>query len=79
MGGLAFLPWEKWAARTLHSLAVGITRLTYKMQRRRSLSRSNGWPEVEGTVEGIQWDSSFPREEVSYSFRTDRGDFSGYN
>jgi hypothetical protein len=79
MGGLAFLPWEKWAARVLHGLAVGIKRFFYKMQRRRSLSRSKEWPEAEGIVEGIQWDSSFPREEVSYSFRTDRGDFSGYN
>jgi hypothetical protein len=79
MGGLAFLPWEKWAARALHSVAIIATRFIYRMQRRHNLSRSKGWPEIEGIVESIQWDSSFPREEVSYSFRTNEGDFSGYN
>ena len=79
MGGLAFLPWEEWAARAIHRLAVALKRLLYRTQRRRSLSRSTGWPETEGTVESIQWDTSFPREEVSYSFETGRGKFSGYN
>jgi hypothetical protein len=47
------------------------------MQRDRSLSRSQSWPQVEGTVEGINWDISNPREEVVYSYSTPQGYHSG--
>jgi hypothetical protein len=79
MGGLAFLPWEKWLARAFHRFATEITKLSYKIRRRRTLIRSKAWPETEGIVESIQWDSSFPRQEISYSFTTDQGSYSGYD
>jgi hypothetical protein len=75
----AFLPWEKWIGRLLHVLAIAVRRLIYRMQRRRSLARSSGWPETEGTVQSVQWDSSLPREEIAYSFVTDRGSQAGYH
>jgi hypothetical protein len=74
----AFLPWEKWLGRLLHILAIAIRKLLYKIQRRRSLTRSSEWREIEGTVRSIQWDSSLPREEIAYSFATDQGDQSGH-
>jgi hypothetical protein len=75
----AFLPWEKWLGRLLHTVAITIQRLLYRMRRRRLLARSSGWPETEGTVQSVQWDSSLPREEIGYSFTTRRGDQSGYH
>jgi|SRR5579862_1080021 len=74
----AFLPWEKWLGRLFHILAIAIQRLLYRMRQRRLLARSSGWLEVEGTVESVQWDTSLPREEIAYSFTTERGDQSGY-
>jgi hypothetical protein len=74
----AFLPWEKWLGRLFHILAIAIQRLLYRMRRRRLLARSSRWLEVEGTVEGVQWDTSLPREEIAYSFTTNGGNQSGY-
>jgi hypothetical protein len=79
MGALAFLPWEKWAARLLHALAIAIRRLLYKMRRRRSIARSAGWPETEATVERLNWDVSLPREEVAYSYAIDRDVYAGHH
>ena len=79
MGGLALLPWEKWAARVLHTLGIAIRRSLYRLQRRRSLARSTGWPEAEGTVESVKWDSSVPREEIAYTYETNGGVHSGYH
>jgi hypothetical protein len=77
MAGTAFLPWEEWLARLLHPLAVTLRRWLYKKQRDRLLARSEGWPQAEGTVFSINWDSSFPREEILYSYSTEQGYFSG--
>ena len=77
MAGLAFLPWAKWIARLLHALAVAFKRRAYRVQRRWSLARSEGWPEVEGTIEAINWDSGSPREEIVYSYSTEHGYYSG--
>ena len=74
----AFLPWEKWLGHLLHILAIAIRKLLYRIRRRRSLARSLGWPETDGIVRSVQWDSSLPREEIAYSFTADRGDQSGY-
>lgn len=79
MGGLAFLPWEKWIARAFHTFAAGLKRWSFKMRRQRNLARSKGWPEIRGIVESVNWDSSMPREEVCYSFQTERGDYNGYD
>jgi len=78
MGGLALLPWEKWAARLLHSIAVAIMRQTSRLRRWWALSHSDGWPEVEGTVEQISWDSSWPRDEIAYSYCAQGTSYSGY-
>jgi Protein of unknown function (DUF3592) len=67
MAGIAFLPWEEWIARGLH-----------RLQRKRSLAMSANWPQAEGTVHGVNWDGSHPREEVVYSYSTERGFYSGY-
>jgi len=77
LAGTAFLPWEKWFAWLVHKLAVAIRRRSHRIQRQQSLSRSESWPQVEGTVEGINWDSSNPREEVVYSYSTSQGYRSG--
>lgn len=73
MGGLAFLPWEDWIARLLHPVAVAIRRWTYISRRRRSLVSSEAWPETQGYIHSINWDSSNPREEIVYSYSTEQG------
>jgi hypothetical protein len=73
----AFLPWEEWLARLLYPLAVAVRRWLYRKQRERSLARSEGWPRMEGTVLLIKLDSSFPREEILYSYCTEQGYSSG--
>jgi hypothetical protein len=78
MAGTAFLPWEKWAARLLHRIVVAIARQTSKLGRWWSLAHSEAWPEVEGTVEQINWDSSWPRDEIAYSYRVHGTSYSGY-
>jgi hypothetical protein len=77
MAGLALLPWEKWIARLLHPIAVAIVRRRHTVRREQSLTRSKGWPETEGTVQQIVWDSSFPREEIRYYYSTPEGYESG--
>jgi hypothetical protein len=74
----AFLPWEKWLARLFHTLAIAIQKAAYKARRRRDLSRSAKWTEAVGTVESVVWDSSFPREEIGYSYETANGIRTGY-
>ena len=73
----AFLPWEKWLARLLHTIAVALKRRVYQVRRRRYLEQSRDWPRSEGTVHSIEWDSSFPREEIVYYYRTEQGYHSG--
>ena len=77
MAGAAFLPWEQWLPRLLHPLAVRFKRWLNDNQRRCWLARSEGWPETEGTVSSVGWDSSFPRENLLYSYSTERGYYSG--
>jgi hypothetical protein len=77
LAGTAFLPWEKWFAWLVHKFGVAIRRRFHRIQRQRSLSRSESWPQVEGTVEGINLDMSNPREEVVYSYLTPQGYRSG--
>ena len=78
MGGLALLPWEKWAARVLHCVAVAIVRRASRLRRWWSLTQSAAWPEVEGVVEQINWDSSWPRDEIAYSYCAEGTAYSGY-
>jgi len=73
MAGLAFLPWEKWIARLVHSLLVATRRRLYLFNRQRELKQSKNWPETEGTILSINWDSSNPREEIMYSYSTKEG------
>jgi len=47
------------------------------MKRQKSLARSVHWSQTEGTVHQIIWDSSLPREQMVYSYSTDKGYFSG--
>src|SRR3954469_14819126 len=77
LAGTAFLPWEDWFAWLVHKFAVAIRRRSHRIQRQRSLSLSESWPQVEGTVEGINLDISNPREEVVYSYVTPQGYRSG--
>jgi len=77
MAGTALLPWDQWLARALHPLYVAIRRWPYKRQRQRELEASEGWPDVEGTVQSKQWDSSLPREELLYSYSTPTGYYAG--
>lgn len=73
----AFLPWEKWLARVVHPIAVAIKRQLHQIRRTRSLRISQHWPQTQGTVLVINWDSSCPREEILYSYRTEQGYQSG--
>src|ERR1700731_1129146 len=77
MAGLALLPWEKWIARLLHPLYVRLRRQLYRKQRGQDLDRSEGWLQTTGRAVSIRWDSSLPRQEVSYSFSCQQGYFSG--
>ena len=77
MAGTAFLPWEKWLARLLHPIVVAIKRWLHEMRRRRCLEQSRNWPQTQGTVLVINWDSSCPREELLYSYATEQGYQSG--
>jgi len=79
MGGLALLPWERWAARLLRWMAVAIARQASRLRRWWSLSQSAVWPEVEGTVEQVIWDSSWPRDEIAYSYCIEGASYSGYH
>jgi hypothetical protein len=74
----AFLPWEKWLARLFHTLAIALRKAAYKTKRRRDLSRSLRWTETVGTVESVVWDTSFPREEIGYSYQTENEIRTGY-
>jgi hypothetical protein len=78
MAGLAFLPWEDWIRRLLHRFAVAVRRWLHKRRRQWALTRSQGWPETEGTLQRINWDSSWPREEIVYSYSTEHGRYSGF-
>jgi hypothetical protein len=77
MAGTAFLPWEKWIVQLLHPLLVAVRRWVWKRQRGRLLAESGEWPEAEGTVVSIKWDSSFPREEILFNYHTALGYFAG--
>jgi hypothetical protein len=77
MAGTPFLPWEEWLARLLHPLAVALRKWLYQVGRKRSLVRSEGWGQTDGTVHEVKWDRSNPREEVVYSYSTARGTTQG--
>lgn len=79
MAGTAFLPWEKWATRFAHWLAVVITRTTTQFYRRWYLSRSRGWPETVGTIERVNSDISLPRDEIEYSYSAKQERYSGHH
>jgi hypothetical protein len=72
-----FLPWEKWLARLLRPLYVSVRRLWLERQRDRLLARSTSWPEAEGSIYHVVWDSSLPREQLLYSYSTNGDYFSG--
>jgi len=76
LAGTAFLPWEEWLAWVVHKLAIIIRRSLNRIHRQRSLAYSENWAQAEGTVEGINSDSSNPREEIVYSYSTQRGYYS---
>jgi hypothetical protein len=78
MAGTAFLSWDKWFGRLIHAIAVAISRWLHQLRRERSLAMSAAWPQAEGTVHAINWDSSFPREEIVYFYSTDCGYHSGF-
>jgi hypothetical protein len=63
----AFLPWEKWIAQLVHWLSIAVKKRLYKIQRRRALAKSQDWPEIDGSIIAVVWDSSSPRDEILYS------------
>lgn len=73
----AFLPWDKWISHLIHPLKVAIAKRIYQSRRERSLARSASWTRVKGTVQRINWDSSYPREEIVYVYSTESGYHSG--
>jgi hypothetical protein len=77
MMGAAFLPWEQWIAWLIHAVAVAVARRLHEIQRKRCLTISAHWPQAEGIVEAVNWDGSYPREEVAFSYSTERGYYSG--
>jgi hypothetical protein len=77
VAGTAFLPWEKWLARLVHSLVVAIKKRLHEVRQRRFLKQSQDWPQTQGSVLVINWDSSCPREEILYSYATEQGYQSG--
>jgi hypothetical protein len=78
MAGLAFLPWEQWIGRLVHAVAVAIMRKLHQLRRTRSLEMSAAWPQTDGTVHAINFDSSYPREEIVYYYSTESGYHSGF-
>jgi hypothetical protein len=79
MAGTALLPWEKWLAQLLQPLYVAIRRWLHNRERRKSLTEAQAWPRARGTVASKKWDSSLPREEITYSYTTERGYYSGFH
>jgi len=79
MAGLAFLPWEDWLARLLHPLYVSLRRWMSRRERQTSLARSERWPQTEGSIHEVKWDSTLPREEVLYSYSSKEGYYSGFH
>jgi hypothetical protein len=61
----------------LHPLYVAIRRQLFQAERLRSLARSERWPQTDGSIFSINWDSSLPREELLYSYSSERGYYSG--
>jgi hypothetical protein len=49
-----------------------------KKGREENLVRSQQWPQIEGKVHEIQWDSSLPREGLLYSYSCAAGYYSGF-
>jgi hypothetical protein len=78
MAGTALLPWERWLAKLLHPLYVAVRRWMFKKGRREDLVRSQRWPEIEGNIHEIQWDSSLPREGLLYAYSCEAGYYSGF-
>ncbi len=78
MAGIAFLPWEEWIGRLIHSIAVAIRRRLYQQRHNRSLATSTTWPQAEGTVFQVNSDFSNPREEIVYYYSTESGYHSGF-
>jgi hypothetical protein len=79
MAGIAFLPWEKWLAELLHPAYVRFRRWFFERKKQQWLLRSEGWPQAEGIVNSIQWDSSLSREGLRYSYSPEQGNFSGFS
>ena len=78
MAGTALLPWEQWLAKLLHPPYVAVRRWMLKKGREENLVRSQQWPQIEGKVHEIQWDSSLPREGLLYSYSCAAGYYSGF-
>ena len=78
MAGTAFLPWEEWIGRLIHVISVAVRRLLYRERRKRELALSTSWPEVQGLVHGVNADFAYPREEITYSYSTENGYYSGF-
>ena len=77
MAGTALLPWEEWLARLLHAITVAIRRWSYKRRYTRELALTANWPKTEGTIHRVSPDFSNPREQIDYSYLTERGYYSG--
>jgi hypothetical protein len=79
MAGIAFLPWEKWLAQLLHPAYVRFRRWCFERKKQQWLSRSKHWPQTQGLISSIQWDSSLPREGLHYSYSSEEGYFAGFS
>ena len=77
MAVLAFLPWERWLARLLRPLYIGVRRWFYRKQRTRYLIESENWPQGEGTVEAVHADGFLRRDQIFYAYSTDETDHLG--
>ena len=77
MSLIAFLPWERWIGPLVHPAYVAARKNLFLIDRQRLLAVSARWTEIEGKVQSIKWDSSLPREEVTYSYVAESGYYAG--
>jgi hypothetical protein len=77
VAGTALLPWEEWLAKLLHPLYVVLRWKLSERRRKKDLSKSKTWPNLDGVIHQIEFDSSLPSEGLRYAYECEKGYYSG--